>query len=155
MTEQQIDQTTDDTTVSGDATENPDLETTEIENPEDTQPDEGKEAAKYRRRLRETEKERDQLADQLDTLRRQVIEQIAGDSGRLRKPEALWKTSITVTDLLDDDGRVDSQKVIDASKSAVAELGLAEKRPGNFVPREGNNPRVGMSDSWTGAFTPR
>lgn len=152
MTEQNI-ETVETTEV--DTIDTPELETTEVDNPEDTQPDESKEAAKYRRRLRETEKERDQLAEQLDTLRRQVIEQIAGDSGRLRKPEALWKTSITVADLLDESGRVDSQKVIDASKSAVAELGLAEKRPGNFVPREGNNPRVGMSDNWTGAFTPK
>ncbi len=80
-----------------------------VEAPEgdDTRP--GAEAARYRRRLRETETERDGLVEQLDGFRRREAERVT--AGALSKPSDLWLDGRTVGDLLNDDGQVDPEKV--------------------------------------------
>lgn len=99
----------------------------------------GREAAKYRRRLRETEAERDTLRGQLEALQRVAVEQVAGK--HLRKPAGLWASGVTPAELLDDHGIVDPEKVATAARAAADTLGLSRPVGGNHVPREGHNPR--------------
>lgn len=87
---------------------------------EDTSP--GREAAKYRRQLREVETERDGLAAQLEALRRAEAERLAGD--HKLKPAALWAAGATLADLLDADGTVDPAKVAEAVTAARTALGI-------------------------------
>lgn len=83
----------------------------------DTAADEGsdREAAKYRRRLREVEAERDTLATVVDHLRRAELERIAtaGPPGapRLHTAADVFADGEDLADLLDDDGRVDAALV--------------------------------------------
>lgn len=97
------------------------------------------EAAKYRRRLRDTETERDQLATRLDTLQRAEAERIASET--LHKGAGLWANGTELADLLDDDGDVSAEKVKQAAHAAVDSLGLQTRRNGPYSPREGANPR--------------
>lgn len=98
-----------------------------------------KEAAKYRRRLREAEKERDGLRGQLEAMQRAAVESLAGKT--LRKPEALWAAGVELADVLDQNGKPDAEKVATAARTAADQLGLARALQGNYSPREGNNPR--------------
>lgn len=99
------------------------------------------EAAKYRRRLRDTEQERDRLAAHLETLQRAEVERIAADDGNLAKPSGLWAHVASVTDLVDDDGNIDPNKVVAACDEAVDTLGLARNlHRGLYVPTEGRTP---------------
>lgn len=125
---------------------------------EDTELDEstkaGKEAAKYRRRLRETEQERDALAEQVEGLRRAAAEEIAARSGGMHKPSALWLGGATPADLLDDDGAIDREKVIATADAVATEFGITRRPRINHVPGEGANPRPsgtqGMVDAVRG-----
>ncbi len=94
----------DDATVSADTAEGASEAATEAD---ETRP--GAEAARYRRRLRETETERDGLVEQLDGFRRREAERVA--AGALSKASDLWLDGRTIGDLLDDDGQVDADKV--------------------------------------------
>lgn len=147
MTEQQIDQTTD---VSDDTTDVVDqTDTPEIDTEDTTDVDEGKEAAKYRRRLRDTEKERDALLEQVDALRRAAIDREVQQ--QRVAPEGFWASGVTVDQLLDDDGNIDSQKITDAVKDAVTRLGLVRRKP-LHVAREGANPHPKDTTSFVDAF---
>ncbi|MEY9260420.1 hypothetical protein ABH903_003467 [Brevibacterium epidermidis] len=111
-TEEVPEQTTD--------TDQPDQAEVDEQNDSPDQSKTGKEAAKYRRQLRETETERDQLAESLTAARKQIVESMTG----LAKPSALWAAGTEVNDLLDDDGLVDPGKVAEAVEHASATLGL-------------------------------
>lgn len=155
MTEQQIDQTdvtVDQTDVDATATDATD-QSTEPDGDTDTATDDGKEAARYRRRLRDTEKQRDVLLGQVEALQRAAIDK---EVQRHRvTPEGFWASGITVEQLVDDTGIIDAVKVADAVKDAVSRLGLTQKR-GLHIPSEGANPRVhDTGNSWTDAFMPR
>lgn len=78
------------------------------------------EAAKWRRRLRETEQahldaeatwktERDQLVAQRDALRRAEVDRIATEHGV--KPALVWAAGTELGDLVAEDGTVDKDKV--------------------------------------------
>ncbi|MDV6291501.1 hypothetical protein [Rhodococcus aetherivorans] len=153
MSDQSTDQTIDDTTVSGDPTENTTDAVDQADTPEADTPDEGKEAAKYRRRLRETEKQRDALQEQVSALRRAAIDTDVQRTHRM-KPDGFWATGITVDQLLDDDGNIDPAKVAANAADAVQRLGV-QQQGRNVVPREGANPRPRGGDRFTEAFTPR
>ncbi|HIY42712.1 MAG TPA: hypothetical protein H9836_16515 [Candidatus Nocardiopsis merdipullorum] len=117
------------------------------------QPDETKnaEAAKYRRRLRETETDRDQLAAKLEDMQKDAIERLL--SGTLAKPAGLWAAGHDVASMLDDDGNIDADKVQQAADHAIVTLGLEKYRSNMMhVPKEGNvtNPRG--TRSWEDAF---
>lgn len=111
------------------------------------------EAARYRRRLRETEAERDQLADRLEAMQRAEVERLAGTAQV--KPAALWASGAQLADLLTETGTVDPAKVATAAKTARTELGLAPPRPGTYVPTEGRNPDTSKSSGWAAAFKVR
>lgn len=128
--------TTDDTQQPEPVDEHQDQEVTEPTEDEATE-DAGanREAARYRKRLRETEGERDQLAERLNAMRRTEVERLAGDT--LRVPSALWASGVDLADLLDEQGNIDQAKVKAAAASALDSLGL-ERRRQNHVPREGS-----------------
>src|SRR5699024_258137 len=124
-------------------------------NPEEQpeQPRGNKEAAKYRTRLRETEAERDQLAAQVENLRR------AGVEDRLkthRVPAAgFWAAGVKLEDLLDEDGNLDDEAIKTAADNAVETLGLERIGVrGPHVPKEGNVTDPSRSVNWTDAFRP-
>jgi hypothetical protein len=76
--------------------------------PDDTEertPDD-KEAARYRRRLRETESERDGLAERLQVIQRGDAERIA--ASKMADPADLWRDGAQLADVLDDAGQVDT-----------------------------------------------
>lgn len=81
---------------------------------------EAREAAKYRKRLREVEAENTALKEQLTALRRAEVERLTG----LPKPAALWAAGTELEDLLDDAGVVDPAKVAAAVEVARETLGM-------------------------------
>lgn len=82
----------------------------------------GREAARYRRQLREVEAERDGLAVQLEALRRAEVDQLTGAVGV--RPEALWAAGTNMADLLAEDGTIDPERVGAAVKAACSTLGI-------------------------------
>lgn len=110
---------------------------------DDDQDDQGqehpaREAAKYRRRLRDTEAERDQLRGQLETMRKAEAERIA--AATVKNPAGIWAAGATVADMLDQDGNVDPEKVKAATVEAAEALGLARAHRGNYSPLAGRVP---------------
>lgn len=84
--------------------------------------DEGKEAAKYRHRLREAEAQRDALGEKVSALQRLAVETEARK--HLRKPEALWAAGVDFAAVLGEDGLPDPARVEAACHEAVERLGL-------------------------------
>ncbi|WP_428339988.1 hypothetical protein [Mycobacterium sp.] len=132
---------TDETTASGsEAPEAPvdgaEDATEAVEDQDDDASDgAGREAAKYRRRLREAEAERDQLAERIEAMQRAEVERLAtADSLR---PAALWASGVELANLVADDGTVDGSKVSDAVAAAREQLGIAAPPVGPVVKREG------------------
>lgn len=97
----------------------------------------GREAAKYRRRLRDVEAERDALKATVESLQRAEVDRLA--AGADLRPAALWASGPELADLLGDDGTVDQGKVAAAIAAARETLGIAPPPPprGNFVKKEG------------------
>lgn len=108
-----------------------------------------REAAKYRRQLRDAEGERDALRDRLAALQTAEAERLA--STVLHKAAGLWANGSTLADLLDEEGNLDAEKVTAAAESARDALGLLPFQPNgtNYVPGEGNNPRYEPRTSMT------
>jgi hypothetical protein len=69
-----------------------------------------REAASYRRRLREAEGERDQLRTRLEGYERAEVERIAGDA-RLQVPGDVWTFGATLDTLRGEDGGIDPEAV--------------------------------------------
>jgi hypothetical protein len=69
-----------------------------------------REAAGYRRRLRETEAERDQLRAEVDRLQRAEVERLAGAAG-MATPADLWALGTELAFLRGDDGALDAETV--------------------------------------------
>lgn len=91
--------------------------------------------ARYRVALRAAEAERDQLREQLETLRRREVERLATAEHGLAKPAALWKlTEANASELLGDDGEIDANRVAELVNTAIATLGLAVKPPPSLPP---------------------
>lgn len=67
------------------------------------------EAARYRRRLRETEAERDALRGRVEHMQRGEVERLA--AARLADAADVWRDGAQIADLLDDNGNVDPTKV--------------------------------------------
>lgn len=114
---------------------------------EESQP--GAEAARYRRRLRDAEKERDALAVRVEALQRQQVEALL--ARERMTPKALWATT-ELADVVGDDGLVDPVKVKQAAQAARDELGITS---GLYVPAEGKIPPPPTGDRFTAAFKPK
>ena len=102
---------------------------TEVEDTEQQQDGGNAEAAKYRRRLREAEGERDALAGRLENMQRAEAERLAAE--HLAKGAGIWTTT-ALSDVLDDDGNVDPDRVAQAAQDARENIGLA---PAHGTPR--------------------
>lgn len=141
--------------MSDDTTTEP---TEPAEAPTDDQPQPenkaGKEAAKYRTRLRETEAERDALAEKVTALRRAAVD----DRVKAHKvpTEGFWASGVTLEELLDEDGNLDDEKVKAAADQAVEKLGLERiGARGPYVSKEGNVTSPRATPSWEAAFGPK
>ncbi|ULE32175.1 hypothetical protein [Mycobacterium sp. IDR2000157661] len=96
----------------------------------------GREAAKYRRRLRDVEAERDTLKATVAALQRAEVARLAADAGL--RPAALWASGPELADLLGEDGTVNADAVAAAVAVAREQLGIPKPRPrGNVVRGEG------------------
>jgi hypothetical protein len=70
----------------------------------------GKEAARYRRQLRATEAERDQLRGRVGAFQRAEVERLA--AGRLARPADLWDAGATPADFVDaESGEINPERV--------------------------------------------
>ena len=132
-------------------------EATELVTPEDpdaTEPDDtsrnaNKEAARYRRQLREAEAERDQLRTQLDAVRRAEVDRLIAAQGV--QPAAVWAHGATLEALLRDDGTVDPQRV-DAAVTATRDaFGIRPGWPGSG---QGKRESMPTEDPFVAAFRP-
>jgi hypothetical protein len=111
-----------------------------------------REAASYRRRLRETETERDQLREQLDRLQRSEVERLAGNAG-LQVASDVWQFGASLDTLRGEDGGIDQEAVGGLVKEIVADRpGLAAKPVGDLGIGRGSaaagtthTPEVGLS----------
>lgn len=109
------------------------------------------EAAKYRRRLREAEQQRDELAARVSALQRRQAEAMLPAAV---KPAAVWAVT-ELADVLDDDGLVDAAKLDAAVTAAREHFGITKPAKGTFVPGVGNQPDGRpRADGWKQAFTP-
>jgi hypothetical protein len=82
-----------------------------------------REAASYRRRLRDAEAERDGLRERLDGYERAEVERLAGDAG-LQVPADVWQFGTSLDTLRGGDGSIDHEAV----NGLVAEI--VKDRPG-------------------------
>jgi hypothetical protein len=106
-------------------------ESTDPAEPEEREPESGSEAAKYRRKLRTTEAERDTLAERVAKMQRAEAERIATTRADHPDPRSgprlpslydgsdLWRADTQLADLLDDDGDIDESKVRAAIETAT------------------------------------
>lgn len=112
------------------------------------------EAAKYRRRLREAEKERDELRTRLNVYLARDVETVA--AGFLDSPALLWADGkASAGDFLDAEGAVDRAKV-KASAEAILERygrGLASRR--GTAPNEGRSRMSASGPFYRDAFAPK
>ncbi|NLV77779.1 MAG: hypothetical protein GXY65_00240 [Rhodococcus sp.] len=144
------DSTTVDTTTEQDSTTpEPATEHTPEHTPE---PNGNAEAAKYRKQLRAAEKDRDTALEQVDALRRDIIDDLIEREHKI-KPAAFWANGNTVDALLGDDGRIDRAAVATAADAAIHALGLHPPL-GVFVPNEGSNPNVTVNPTWASVINP-
>ena len=74
--------------------------------------------ARYRRRLRETEAERDQLVERLAVVQRGEAERLA--AGHLADGADIWRDGAELAALLDEDGNVDPAKVKELATATAA-----------------------------------
>lgn len=113
--------TTPEPTAATEPTDQPDLETAADIDAEagDDRSKSNKEAAKYRRQLRDTETERDGLRDRVAGYERADVERIAGT--KLQDGSDLWAAGVNIDDLRDDTGAVDPDKVTAACDQIVAQ----------------------------------
>ncbi|WP_434619277.1 hypothetical protein [Arthrobacter sp. A5] len=83
----------------------------------------GRDAAKYRRQLRDTEAERDQLSASVETLRKQIV---AGNMphGSSAGAELLWTSGCNPADLFDEAGALDPDKLTTAVQDVHKRVGL-------------------------------
>lgn len=112
------------------------------------------EAAKYRRRLRDAEKERDELRTRLDVYLARDVEQVA--AGFLDSPALLWADGkASAGDFLDDKGDVDRAKVRAAAEAILARYGrgLASRR--GTAPNEGRSRMSASGPFYRDAFAPK
>jgi hypothetical protein len=120
--------------------------------PEDSDDDTGREAAKWRKKLRATEAERDALAEKLESVQRQQVENLLAASNV--KPQAVWAVA-ELSELLAEDGTIDAERVTQAVEAAREKFGITTPSKGSVVPGVGNQPSSPPKvDGWKQAFTP-
>lgn len=114
----------------------------------------GREAARYRVRLRAAEAERDALAARVQALQRATVDRLATDAGY--RPEAVWAAGVDLAALVNADGIVDETATRTAIAAAADRLGLATTRqPMPTAPPYRGPGKAPVGDRWARAFSPR
>jgi hypothetical protein len=111
-----------------------------------------REAASYRRRLRDAEAERDDLRGRLEGYERAEVERLAGDAG-LQVPGDVWTFGASLDTLRGEDGGIDSESVHELATSILKDRpGLAQRPAGDLGIGRGaaaagttHAPEVGLS----------
>lgn len=107
------------------------------------------EAAKYRRRLREVEAERDQLAEQVQGFRQADVERRAADA--LQDPSDIWRAGVQLNDVLDENsGELDEDKLAETIKQVTEEHPGWKKRPIGIDEDQGKTSDTTVGPSWSG-----
>lgn len=106
----------------------PDADTTDAEEDSSDVAALRREAAAHRRKARDAETERDTLAGRVEALQRAEAQRLAGAKAEgfreLSDPSDLWRADVELSQMLDDDGQVDAEKV----REAVGQVG--KQHPG-------------------------
>lgn len=102
----------------------------------------GREAAKYRRQLREVETERDGLREALDAVHKARVADFLKVAHTLT-PAALWAAGITLDDVRGEDGQVALDLVQQAAAAAAKKLGVQGRIP-SAPPAAGVQGRMGV-----------
>ena len=104
------------------------------------------EAAKYRHRAKTAEAERDQLRARLEHVQRGEVERMA--TTHLRDGTDVWRDGAQLSDLLDENGNVDPDKVSDLGRV------LTEAHP-HWSTVQGSSRERGMQSGASGPDLPR
>ena len=104
----------------------------ETETTPDTQQEQAAagEAAKYRHKLRDTEKQLAAMTERVQAMQRSEVERLA--TSKLTDPGDIWRDGAQLADVLDDDGNIDSGKVdglIDNLVKSHAHWAAAKPQP--------------------------
>lgn len=75
------------------------------------------EAGKRRHQVRDLEVERDRLRDRVETADRAEVERLLAD--RLVDPSDIWSNGVQLSDLHDDEGNLDADKVTEAAAKLI------------------------------------
>lgn len=109
-----------------------------------------REAARYRRRLRETESERDTMAQRLSVMQRAEAERLA--SSRLADGADLWH-GVDLDSLLSEDGGVDADAVKAAVEGIIGQRPHYARRPPDL--KQGQRGSVPKQETRPGAIFTR
>jgi len=112
----------------------------EVSTPEPTDEHASREAASYRRRLRETEAERDALRERIDGYERREVEAVARELGAA-VPADLW----TLTNL--DELRVDGVLDMESARAKITDLLRDRPTWRRALPDLGAGARAGTQES--------
>jgi hypothetical protein len=123
-----------------------------------------REAAKWRTKLRDAERERDELRQERDELRQQVsamrqsfVDQIATASG-LSDPGLLAYSGHSLESLLNEDGTVNVEKARAATAEVMRKHGIVRRTRLTPNPQQasgsGAPPRGSTSEQWARSFGP-
>ena len=115
-----------------------------------------KEAAKYRRQLRDVEAARDSLSARLDTAHTAILSTELVKARTTVTPEALFGAGHTLDSLRDDDGNLDIDKIQAAAKDTIEKFGIPRPSARGLVEidYESVNREI-PQDSWGRAFQHR
>ncbi|CAN5904087.1 hypothetical protein BH23ACT2_BH23ACT2_28390 [soil metagenome] len=111
-----------------------------------------REAARWRRQLRDAEADRDRLAATVESYQRGEVERLAAD--RLASPGDLWAAGTNLADLVGEDGQVDADAVHTVAKAILVDRPHWAKPPPRFPPATGQGRReaVESAPSWQDAL---
>jgi hypothetical protein len=116
----------------------------------------GREAAKWRKQLREVEAQRDSLVGTVQALQRAQVDAAVAATGL--KPAALWASGAQLSDLVADDGTPDQAKITAAVAAAREQLGIDNDRrpktPARGLTSGATSPRPEPVNKWREAFAP-
>lgn len=132
-------------------TPDPQQDTTETVAPDEEQGKAGREAAKYRTKLREVEAERDTANETIETLTRELVRMNLPEH---LKPEVFWKVNdATPADYLTKDG-LNTTLLAEHAEQISKDLGLrdmglvVEMQTGGQIP-EGGNGKKGFESAFS------
>lgn len=143
----EIEPTEETTEVSDTATDDTDTEPDTPESP-------NAEAAKWRKKLRDAEAERDSLQTQLDAQRRAIIDWRSTNSARgAVDPQLLDAAGINITELCDDNGHLDMTAVDQFIENTATKFRVHRMVKPN--PQQGNPSAAPAQQGLASAFDPK